>query len=351
MTAPRLKDLMKHQTEAVLIHRTDINNLFKSRLMAGMDICAGVTGDEGEGKSMFTAKLCRKLWPDTFTFRKSIIYTKSPVEMDDRYNDMVNNGALQYDEAIHLLYKMDFMFEQQKEIVKKYAADVRKEKHGAHFLCIPNLQDLTSQFRNHRVKIWFELFPRADTEPGNLIVVVYSRVRNPFGEAAGDVWLLEKFSNEWRTLQSEHKLRRGEDRLTLMRTHPFYFGEMIVKKPSDKFEEKYLKCRLEAREKYGILDDAPKSRYEEKQNMRLHMLIYMLRFKERFSIERIAEYTGYSIKGVSDIFIKIRQNLKLYPWADIGLMIQPVEIRYHKTKDGATNDELHSDKNKINAGI
>ena len=109
------------------IYFRDLKHIVNEEMSRKKDYVICITGDEGEGKSLTAIQIARRLFSD-FDFNKNEIYTESTTEFSEKYLELQRETVLVIDEAIKLLYKMDFQLKPVKKMIKKYAADVRKEK-------------------------------------------------------------------------------------------------------------------------------------------------------------------------------------------------------------------------------
>lgn len=211
----------------------------------GKDSITAVTGEEGEGKSLFVATGLGPAIDPAFDIWKSIVYTEYDSEYNEKYEYLQLYGCWALDEAIKRMYKMDFMQAPAKQTVKSFAADVRKEKHAVHFLLIPDFDDLLKYFREKRVKFWIDLIPREHLEKTDEVAgIVYERIRLPFKPPAMDIWFLKDYFEK--TIKAVRKHGYSEKVINIMRSHPYYRGEFSFKRPSEAQEKRYLKMRERA---------------------------------------------------------------------------------------------------------
>ena len=215
------------------------------------DYIIALSGDEGEGKSVNAAwNIAARFWED-FDIENNVIYTGNGQEFDDKYKLLNRKGVIVIDEAIKLAYKMDFAKSTTKDLVRKYTADVRKEKLACHIMCIPVLSDLVVNFRTHRVKMWIELIDRKYTNKNFCIGIVFVKDRNPFTESSSDPWLLRDFGRIWMAKVKDGSMDNIDEKLKLFRSHPYYFGEIVFPKPSEGQLNKYAYAQ---RKDKGIQD-------------------------------------------------------------------------------------------------
>ncbi|MEA3420261.1 MAG: hypothetical protein U9Q97_01125 [Acidobacteriota bacterium] len=281
----------------------DIREKIFSTMMLEKDFLICITGDEGEGKSLNAAwNIGKRFWPD-FDITDNVVYTGSEEEFEHKYEKVNHNGIFIIDEAIKLAYKMDFATAKAKTLVKKYTADVRKEKKACHILCIPCLSDLILNFRTHRVKMWIELIDRRYTKENFCIGLVFVKERNPFTETRSDPWYLKDFGRLWHSKLKLGELSSLKEKLKLLRSHPFYFGEITFPKPNDSQIKKYLLSQKIAKKKYELDMEGNKIPTLTKLwKTRLKLLVrYLKKNPTDLSINKIGEITKMDASAVSHL--------------------------------------------------
>lgn len=235
------------------LNLTKLAKLLQYPTTIGKDSICAVTGEEGEGKSLFVNTGVAPAIDTDFDLWKNVVYTEYEREFNEKYEYLKPFGCWSLDEAIKLMYKMDFMLAPAKKMVKSFAADVRKEKHGVHFLIIPDFDDLLKYFREKRVKFWIDLIPREYLADDEVAAMVYQRIRLPFKPPAMDIWFLKEYFE--RSIKAVRKHGYSEKVINIMRSHPYYIGELNFKRPSDAKEQRYLKFRERAKAIYTPSSD------------------------------------------------------------------------------------------------
>ena len=135
----------------------DFIDAIKKRVRADWDIMIVITGEVGCGKSTLGQILGFRL-DDLFDQTKNIVYIPTTESMISTFNAIDRYQVFMLDEALELFYKMDFMKEYQKTLIKLYARERKQNK--ISILCLPAFTDLTKQLRDKRVKIWIHIIER-----------------------------------------------------------------------------------------------------------------------------------------------------------------------------------------------
>lgn len=284
----------------------ELSDEIKSPTEIGKDCVVALTGEEGEGKSLSATQIARAIFPE-FDLWNNIIYSKYPAEYNDKYKMLLSGVPFQIDEAIELMYKMDFMKYDVKELVKKFAAQQRKEKHAIYLLCISCLKDLSTYWREHRVKYWIELMPREEMAFENAVAaMVFKKPRIPFTPAGTDVWMLKKYYELW--MKKYQRYGYTERVVEIMRNHPYYIGEVKIPKPSHKIEREYLRFRGYAYKKYAPRKEEPSLTLLQEEWRRLAALL-LLHLQKRYGY-KLAPFLKES--GIHMERTKVSQAMQKY---------------------------------------
>lgn len=301
-------DTLFRKPEAKRISWDDLRNKIFQNLENDKDYVIAVTGDEGEGKSLNAAfNIGKRFWKD-FDPDDNIVYTGSGDEFDKKYSKLQRKGVFIIDEAVKLAYKMDFASTKTKNIVKRFTADVRKEKLACHILCIPVLSELVTNFRTHRVKMWIELLDRKDFQQGYAGAIVFTKERNPFTDTQSDPWLLKLFGKKWMEKIKDGELRTSQEKLDFLRSHPYYFGEIVFPKPSDSDIEKYAKYQLKNKKEYEEIDQNNETIYELAWKKHFANLAYWITTEKDVSQNDICRAIGINNTQLSMVLSPIKRK-------------------------------------------
>lgn len=167
-----------------MINEKDFIGGIKKRVRNDWDIVICITGEEGSGKSTLAQILGFKL-DKNFDQTKNIVYIPTPDNIKKIFNELKPYSVLLIDEASEVFYKMDFMKDFQKTLVKMYKRERKQNK--ITLLCLPSFIDLTKSMRNDRVKIWIHVFKRGLAG----IFVKYPSLNN------ADPWMLKHYESSF----------------------------------------------------------------------------------------------------------------------------------------------------------
>lgn len=146
------------------------------RLKKDWDVVIAVTGTEGTGKSTLALELGKAINGTSFDLKTHTMFYPTVDEVNQRYDHGPKYSGYVWDEAMRLLYKLNWASRTSKAINQKFS--VIRSENKATILCIPRFWDLNEYFRNHRVALWIHCIDRG-------VAIVRSKDWNPF---APDPW-------------------------------------------------------------------------------------------------------------------------------------------------------------------
>lgn len=179
----------------------DINNikvfakLLKQRVKQDFDAVVAVTGEEGVGKSSCAVQIAKRV-DRKFSFERNEIILPNIHLLKEKIMQLPDGSAVVVDEAIKLLYKLQWSSKSQIFLNTLYALARKKRK--VTLLCISRFTDLNEFFRNHRVKFWVFI-------PYRGFAVVFIRDWSPF---AKDPWWID---HNQKIIESYMKLKKLKD--------------------------------------------------------------------------------------------------------------------------------------------
>lgn len=139
-----------------------------------------ITGDTGEGKSVFNWHLLRKLGVLTgvpFNPVRNLIYDRE--EFNTIIDDVPTKSGISADEAVGLFYARDYHDEEQIALLKKL--DRIRYRKLVLTLLIPSLFHIDAHIRNARVRYWVHISIRKGTgKDGYAHCYIFEKERNPF---------------------------------------------------------------------------------------------------------------------------------------------------------------------------
>lgn len=238
----------------------------KKRQKKDWDLVIVITGEEGVGKSTL-ALILAILIDLKFNLKRNLIFSPTKEKMAQKIQSLPRRSCIVADEAIKILYKMEYWSGVQKYLNKLFA--VCRDDNHVVILCIPNFQDLNKYFRSHRAKLWFHVIDRGT-------VVAFKPHWNPFSK---DHWYMdenERLVNKACGRKKASKFRTAEKVRVLRRSLNFAFAfryddlEKSLKKD-------YLELKREMKYKnLGIDEQESISQREKKYREAMSALIRKL---------------------------------------------------------------------------
>lgn len=139
-----------------------------------------ITGDTGEGKSVFNWHMLRQLGRATGVFFNpvtNLLYDRE--EFNTIIDDAPSKSGISADEAVGIFYARDYHDDEQIMLLKKMDR-IRYRKLVVTFL-IPSLFHIDSHIRNARVRYWVHVDTRKGTgKEGYAHCYIFEKEKNPF---------------------------------------------------------------------------------------------------------------------------------------------------------------------------
>lgn len=148
-------------TEPMEFKVNDIGGIISESIHNDNDYIANIAGGEGKGKSTLAKKICKSAnmkSHGSYDVEKNTLFYPSIEEISDIYDGTHQFWVMQWDEAIRILYKLDWASIKSKALVKDFA--VNRALNMGTVLCIPRMKDLNENFRNWRINLWGEVVER-----------------------------------------------------------------------------------------------------------------------------------------------------------------------------------------------
>lgn len=257
----------------------------KKRIENKYDFVAGITGEEGTGKSTFAIQLGMNF--GDFDLENNVVYLPKTQEVRDKFRKTPDKGILVIDEAIKALYKQNWREKIQTEINQLYATERWRNK--VTLLLMPRFTDFNEFFRNHRIKFWFHILRRG------LGVFLIKDDLNPF---APDPWYMKenfkiiyehtkRFKNIYK-VDVDSLLKIFENKI------PNFVSSFTWEPLPEKVEQKYIELKAKSRE---IAET------EEAANVDKTLIIKKL-YEKGFTQKQIAEIAGLTQPTVSYLLKK-----------------------------------------------
>lgn len=146
-----------------LIKRDDLKslrkfcNLIKKIQMKDLDVCIGVSGEEGVGKSFLGIWIMIML-DKRFKFLRNMILMPTEDEVKKKIMELPRYSPISLDEAMKVLYKRGWQGKERKMLNILFSM-VRK-RNLTFLLTLPNFWDLDSYFVQHRIRMWIHVVSR-----------------------------------------------------------------------------------------------------------------------------------------------------------------------------------------------
>jgi hypothetical protein len=140
------------------------------------DLAICLSGLEGSGKSTASEQILEAANEKKFNVSFNTLFYPTIEEIEERYNSKSRYLTFSWDEAIRILYKLEWASKTAKVINKDFA--VNRALNIGTILLLPRFRDLNEFFRNHRVALWGHVIERG-------VIMWYSRDWNQF---APDPW-------------------------------------------------------------------------------------------------------------------------------------------------------------------
>jgi len=211
----------------VIMSPKDIAHHFIKRVKQDKDACVGITGDEGDGKSTLAVWIiieCLKKQGKTDEEIKQIlndyiVYSPNKDEMMAKIVGLPKYSPISADEAIKILYKMNWATDIQKFLNMLYA--VCRQENKISLLCMPRFIDFNEFFRNHRIKFWIHIISRGHA-------VFFIRDWSPFSK---DPWWIQ---DSQKTIDMHYKSKKlkivdfnDEEMIFLLKKAKIFVGEIM----------------------------------------------------------------------------------------------------------------------------
>jgi hypothetical protein len=223
---------------------------FNKRLDNNYDLVIAFAGiNPGVGKTTLAIQTGMMTDPN-FTLEKNVAYFPNFDLIKEQFFSFEKKSYFLIDEAIKVLYKLRWMDRLQIKIDEMYALE--RKRNICTALCIPRFIDLNEQFRNYRVKFWFQIIERG-------VAIVYTRDED---EHCPDPW---HFKENYE-MKREYWYKRGrrvadistEERLQIARNTIGYVTDIKFDALDPEIEKRYI----------GLLEkhkDEEKNMVEEKR--------------------------------------------------------------------------------------
>jgi len=260
------------------------------------DNVIAITGGEGTGKSTLAYILGYEFSREMgviFQLKKNIIIAPTEDQIIEMVRNLPRYAVIDLDEAIRVLYKMDWNTAEQRLLNKLYT--VCRDENKTTILCMPRFTDFGEFWRNHRIKIWLHILERG-------LAVVFIRDEGIVGT---DVWNLKK-------LEDERNIPTINGKLKYYRKINTFYGYFRFPQLSKTTYARYKEHK--AAEKYKDMQktaEAPRKEkyYEKIQKEREISAVRLLMAETSLSSKEIASKLGISMVDFYARYAGLRTSL------------------------------------------
>ena len=281
-----------------LIELSSVANMIRKRIRGDWDLSIAITGEEGSGKSTLGVLLSMAI-DENFSMNKSVLFSPTEDEIKKKIVTSDKYSIILVDEAIKVLYKLNWNSKIQIMLNQIYAL-ARKENKVSIF-CIPRFTDLNEYFRNHRIKLWIHVIERGKA-------LIFVRDTNPI---INDPWHID---NLRRNLKLQWKFSKKifadfpiHEQMKFLEKSPCFMGMIKYGKVSTKLWKEYEIARDKVKYDGLTVDAETTNKHERMWRGRCIRLIWGLRHldKETFTFTFINKLL--SREGSGNVMDAIRR--------------------------------------------
>ena len=284
-----------------------ISNYLQYRQTQNYDCVIGITGSEGGGKSSLAIEMAEDINRKNglpFDYEINIIYNPEYSAVIRAITSLPERSAIVIDEAIRTMYARNWNNKQQKEMNTIFAT-IRK-RNLVVLICIPNIAELDSFFKNMRLLAWIHIFDRGRA-------VLFVKDPNPFNSDPFNIKLSRKIIDEG----------MGRDRydvnqmiIKLRQFIPNFVTNFKFDKLSEKKEQLYVGLA----KKY--LTELPQEEASAKERLRTmedDLVVSLYESSPQWTIPAIAKKFKLSENHVRTAIRKAREEKQKEAGANGGL--------------------------------
>lgn len=140
---------------------SDVGSIISESLKNDNDFIVNISGKEGTGKSTLGKQINKPAnikSHGSYNLEAQTLFYPTTDEISEAYTTERKYWCYQWDEAIRILYKLDWATIKSKALVKDFA--VNRAMNIGTILCIPRMRDLNEVFRNWRINLWGEVIEK-----------------------------------------------------------------------------------------------------------------------------------------------------------------------------------------------
>lgn len=274
----------------------DVAKVANKRLRLDKDLVIAVTGDEGDGKSTLAMALGLKV-DALFDFERNVLYSPTVEETKSKIIGLPKYSAIVADEAIKIMYKLNWGTRIQKFLNIIYA--LCRQENKLSILCMPRFKDFNEYFRNHRIKFWIHIIDPISNKKSKGHAILFGKSWNPTSQ---DTWWLgdlqktiDKYSFRRKLHEVDYNL---QDKIDVLSKSRNFLGVVEFEWIAEEQWNLYLLSK--SKKKYDGLDlsESNADDFRLKERERTNKAIFELS-KRGASQKEIAEAVGIAQGNVS----------------------------------------------------
>lgn len=164
-----------------------VGELCLERVTKDKDLSVGITAPEGDGKSCLSIGVGLGI-DASFDLKRNVLFSPSVKEIKNKIYNLPSYTPIIADEAIKIMYKLNWGTKIQKYLNKIYA--VCRSQNKISIFNMPRFTDFSEYFRNHRLRLWIHIVDPINNQKKEGHAVVMARSWNP---VTVDAWGLKRF--------------------------------------------------------------------------------------------------------------------------------------------------------------
>ncbi len=212
------------------------------RVTRDKDLAMGITGLEGDGKSCVSIQIGIGIDPSFEMFR-NVLFDPSVKKIREKIYNLPPYTPIIADEAIKIMYKLNWGSKIQKYLNKIYA--VCRNQNKISIFNIPRFTDFAEYFRNHRLRLWLHIVDPISNEKEDGHAVVIARSWNPVSVDPWGLKIFEKKLTDERKRGKKDVYYTLDDKLALFQELPGFVDVLRFNWVKKSLWDEYLKLKEE----------------------------------------------------------------------------------------------------------
>ena len=217
-----------------------VGKIALERVTRDKDLAMGITGLEGDGKSCVSVQIGLGIDPSFEMFR-NVLFSPSVKEIKRKIYNLPPYTPIIADEAIKIMYKLNWGSKIQKYLNKIYA--VCRNQNKISIFNIPRFTDFAEYFRNHRLRLWIHIVDPISNEKDEGHAVVIARSWNPVSVDPWGLKIFEKKIDDQRKRGKKDVYYTLDDKLALFQELPGFVDVLRFRWVKQSLWDEYLKLK------------------------------------------------------------------------------------------------------------